>query len=178
MKFLDYHKRKRITESIVLSTLSYCLAIWGFRRKGRKRCQKAMNHAVRMVLQTDMRSSITMGLSYLSWLNMDNLWRLEQISAMRRIVSTRIPATVYSIVTGRSGGRYMIREDGLRSSWRPRNCHGDNAFVNRSVEWYNALRISQRIWFDDVQRRAMTKTEVRDVLKKDLVDYYANDNLH
>ena len=137
-----------------------------------------MNHAVRMVLQTDMRSSITMGLSYLSWLNMDNLWRLEQISAMRRIVSTRIPATVYSIVTGRSGGRYMIREDGLRSSWRPRNCHGDNAFVNRSVEWYNALRISQRIWFDDVQRRAMTKTEVRDVLKKDLVDYYANDNLH
>ena len=47
-----------------------------------------MNHAVRMVLQTDSRSSITDGLSYLNWLNMDNLWRLEQITALRRIITT------------------------------------------------------------------------------------------
>ena len=131
-----------------------------------------------MVLQTDSRSSITDGLSYLNWLNLDNLWRLEQITALRRIISTRVPDLVFSIVTGRTGGRYLIRQDGLRSSWWPKNCHGDNAFVNKSVEWYNALRVSQRVWFDDLERRAMTKTEVRNVLKKDLVNHYANDNLH
>ena len=178
MKLLDYQRRKRITEAIVLSTVTYCLAIWGFRRKGRKRCQKSLNHAVRMILGTDARSSITDGLAYLDWLNMDNLWRLEQISAMRRIISTRVPESVFAIVTGRTGGRYMICSDGLRSSWWPRNCHGENAFVNLAVETYNDLRVSQRIWYNDVERRAMTKSEVRAVLKKDLVNHYQNANLH
>ena len=178
MKHLEFQKRKKVTEAIVLSTLTYCLAIWGYRRKGRKRCQKALNHAIRMVMGTDARASMTDGMAYLDWLNLDNMWRLEMITAMRRIISTKIPEDVYSIVTGRTGGRYLIRADGLRSSWWPRNCHGENAFVNLAVETFNDLRVSQRIWYNDLERRAMTKSEVRAVLKRDLVNHYQNANLH
>ena len=137
-----------------------------------------MNHAVRMVLNTDSRYSITLGLSVLEWPNMDNLWRLEQITALSRICSTKIPELIYEILTRRTHGRYMIRSDGLRSAWWPRNCHGENAFVNKSVEVYNQLRVAQRLWYNDRERRAMTKSEVRKELKRDLVLHFGNDNLY
>ena len=178
LKLLDYKKRKNVTEAIVISTLSYCLAVWGFRKKCRTRCQKSMNHAIRMVLQKDNRYSITEGLSVLEWANMDNLWRLEMITATRRILETRIPDTIYSIFTGRTGGRYLIRSDGVRSSWWPRNTHGDNAFVNRSVEVFNEMRIAQRVWMHDRENRALTKSEVRNTIKHELIRQYGNENLY
>ena len=116
VKYLNMTNRKRITESIVISTLSYCLALWGFKKKWRRKCQKAMNTAIRMILETDNRYSITDGLALLEWPNMDNLWRLEQINVMRRITQTQIPTSVYSIITGRTQGRYLIRADGIRST--------------------------------------------------------------
>ena len=175
---LDLKKRTRVTESIVLSSLSYCLAIWGFLRKTRKKCQVAMNQAIRLVLDLDTRDSMTDGLRTLQWPNMDNLWRLEQITALTRVVKTRVPDIIHEIITRASNRRYYIRADGLRSSWWPHNVHGERAFVNKAVEVYNDLRVGQRTWFDDRERRLMTKSEVRQTLKLELFHHFGNENLH
>ena len=177
VKYLNMTNRKRITESIVISTLSYCLALWGFKKKWRRKCQKAMNTAIRMILETDNRYSITDGLALLEWPNMDNLWRLEQINVMRRITQTQIPTSVYSIITGRTQGRYLIRADGIRSTWRPHNTHCEHAFIHKAVEVYNDLRVTQRLWFNDKENRAMSKSEVRSVLKLDLIAHFGNANI-
>ena len=137
-----------------------------------------MNLAIRMVLGLDSRSSMTDGLRSLNWPNMDNLWRLEQITALRRVILTRTPDIIMEILTRYSNRRYMVRADGLRSSWWPRNVHGENAFVHTSVEVYNLLRVGQRAWYDDREHRDMTKSEVRNALKCDLINHFGNDNLH
>ena len=137
-----------------------------------------MNHAVRMVLEVDSRYSITSGLISLDWLKMDNLWRLEQIMAMKRICQDKIPELLWEIIVRRTQGRYMIRSDGLRSSWWPRNTHGEHAFIHQAVEHYNLLRIGQRHWYSDLDRRMMTKSEVRKEISRDLAMEFGNENLH
>ena len=99
-------------------------------------------------------------------------------TALMRILKTNVPDLIFEILTRNSNRRYMIRADGLRSSWWPRNVHGENAFVHQSVEVYNMLRVGQRLWFNDRERRAMTKSEVRAELKHDLMAHYGNDNLY
>ena len=108
----------------------------------------------------------------------DNLWRLEQITTVRRIIDTKVPEVIYGIITARTGGRYLVRSDGLRSSWWPRNSHGENAFVDRAVDVFNQLRVSQRIWFNDRENRAMTRSEVRKAILNDLIREFGNQNLY
>ena len=43
-----------------------------------------MNQAVRMVLNLDSRVSMNDSLRNLNWPNLDNLWHLEQITALSR----------------------------------------------------------------------------------------------
>ena len=178
VKLLDFKHKKRVTESIIVSTLSYCLAVWGFRKKTRTRCQKAFNTAIRMVLDMDSMDSISDGLATLGWLNMDNLWRLEQISALRRVCTDHVPMMIYEILTRHTQNRYLIRADGLRSSWWPRNTHGEHAFVHLAVDVYNALRVGQRSWFHTRENRMMTKSEVRRELSNDLISHFGNSNLY
>ena len=178
VKILDYPRKKKVTESVVISTISYCLAIWGSRRKLRKKVQVAMNHAVRLVLGLDDRASISDGLQTLDWLNLDNLWRLEMVTALMRVRTSKVPAIITDILTKHTSNRYLIRADGLRSSWWPRNTYGELAFVHQAVDAYNQLRVGQRTWFHDRERRLMTKTEVRQELKKDLIRHYGNLNRH
>ena len=178
VKFLDLKKRTRVTEAIVVSTVSYCMAVWGFRQKWRFKCQKSLNVAMRMILNLTSRDSMTEAMTTLGWLNADNLWRLEQVTALRRICSTHVPEIIHQILTKNTNRRYLIRSDGLQSSWWPRNTHGENAFVNTSVEVYNQLRIGQRAWFNTLERRMLTKSEVRNEIKGDLVKHYGNINLY
>ena len=176
-KYLEWKNKRTETESNIISMLSYCLAIWGLIYSWRKKVQKAMNQAVRMLLNCDMSKSMTEGLKEVGWLNMDNLWRLEQIAAMRRICSTQIPEVIFRILTSQTHHRYMVRADGLRSGWWPLNAHGENAFVNLAVKVFNEQRIPQRIWFNDRANRVMTSSEIRETIKNDLIRFYGNENL-
>ena len=121
---------------------------------------------------------MTEAMSTLGWLNADNLWRLEQVTALRRICSTHVPEIIHQILTKNTNRRYLIRSDGLQSSWWPRNTQGENAFVNTSIEVYNQLRIGQQAWFNTLERRMLTKSEVRNEIKGDLVKHYGNINLY
>ena len=178
IRYMDWKNKMDVTEAIILSTVTYCLAVWGWKYEWRKKVQKALNNAVRMLLGGNDRMSITDGLQRLGWLNMDNIWRLEQVLAMRRICSTQIPELMFNIITAATNHRYMVRADGIRSSWWPRNSHGENAFMNLAMKTFNELRVPQRCFFNTLENRNMTKSEIRSELKHDLIVKYGNDNLH
>ena len=109
-----------------------------------------MNNAVRMLLE---------GLKKLDWLN--NTWRLEQVLAMRRICSTRIPEMIFDIITAATYHCYLVRADGVRSSWWPRNSHSENALRNLAMKIFNELRVPQRCFFNNVEFQNMNKSEIR-----------------
>ena len=150
MPYLNFKYRKRVVEAIVLSSLMYCLPVWGWNKTVRKTTQKAMNKGIRLITQQPEMSSITEQLEIVNWPNMDNLWRLESI---------------------------MVRDDGLRIDWWPKNCHGYNAFMYTSSELYNELRVSQSSWFDTVKNRDMTRKEVSQCLLSQLIQKHGNTNL-
>ena len=119
---------------------------------------------------------MTDGLASLGWLNMTNLWRLEQIYSLWRVFSQKNSELILGIVTSASNHRYMVRADGIRTSWWPRNGYGEAAFVNQALLTFNDMRIGQRTWINWRGDR-MTKKEIRDEVKYDLSRTYPNDNI-
>ena len=136
-----------------------------------------MNKGIRLITQQPEMSSITEQLEIVNWPNMDNLWRLESIMALKRLIEKKYSDTMYSIVVGRTRHRYMVRDDGLRIDWWPKNCHGYNAFMYTASELYNEHRVSQSSWFDTVKNRDMTRKEVRQCLLSQLIQKHGNANL-
>lgn len=175
---LDYKNLKAIAEALVMSTLTYCLAVWGSRQAWRKKCQVAMNTAVRLICGGDRRMSISDALDRLEWANMDNTWRLEQVMALRRLCESKNSALMYEVIVSQTNHRYMIRQDGLKTGWRPKNNYGLNAFMYTAVQYFNEMRVGQRLWYNDRENRAMTRQEIRSEIKKDLMYKYGNENLH
>ena len=177
-KYLEWKNKRTETESNIISMLSYCLAIWGLIYSWRKKVQKAMNQAIRMLLNCNITKSMSKGLKEVEWLNMDNLWRLEQNAAMKRICSTQILEVLIRIITSQTNHGYMVRADGLRTGWWPLNSHGENAFINLGVKVFNEQRIPQRIWFNDRDNWEMTSSDIRSVIKNNLIRTYGNNNLN
>ena len=175
---LNYKNRKNITESIVLSVTSYCLAVWGYKYKWRRTVQKALNHAVRMVLEAGPRSSITDGLKSLKWLNMDNNWRLEQAMSIWRLVENRNSPILWDVIMRANNRVYIVRQDGVRFDWWPKTCHGTNAFMWNAMKLFNELRIPQSSWYNTVMNRKMTKKEIRDEVKLRILDNFPNENMY
>ena len=93
--FMDWKNAKRVTESLCLSSLSFCLPVWGYTTTVQRICQRAMNKAIRMLIPGGKSQSMTEGLSALGWLNMTNLLRLEQIFALWRVFSTGNSDLIY-----------------------------------------------------------------------------------
>ena len=68
-KYLEWKNKRTETESNIISMLSYCLAIWGLIYSWRKKVQKAMNQAIRMLLNCNITKSMSKGLKEVEWLN-------------------------------------------------------------------------------------------------------------
>ena len=173
---MDHKVSKRVTEAICLSSLTYCLAAWGHTTSVQKKCQKAMNCAIRMLVPGGRGQSMTDGLASLGWLNMTNLWRMEQIYALWRVFARKNSDLIFRIITSATNHRYMVRSDGIKSSWWPRNGYGEAAFVHQSLQTFNDLRIGQKTWVN-WRGDQMTKKEIRDEIKYMLRTSYDNSNL-
>ena len=50
--------------------------------------------------------------------------------------------------------------------------------MNLAMKTFNELRVPQRCFFNTLEFRNMTKSEIRSELKHDLVAKYGNANLH
>ena len=174
--FMDWKNAKRVTESLCLSSLSFCLPVWGYTTTVQRICQRAMNKAIRMLIPGGKSQSMTEGLSALGWLNMTNLWRLEQIFALWRVFSTGNLDLIYDIVTRVSNYRYLVRADGLKADWWPRNGYGEAAFLYQSLKWLNELRIGLKTWSDD-RGRKFTKKQIQDEVKNLVKTTYPNLNI-
>ena len=85
---------------------------------------------------------------------------------------------MYEVIVSQTNHRYMIRQDGLKTGWRPKNNYGLNAFMYTAVQYFNEMRVGQRLWYNDRENRAMTRQEIRSEIKKDLMYKYGNENLH
>ena len=97
--------------------------------------------------------------------------------ALRRLCSFKNSDLMFEILTRRTGHRYEVRQDGLRLDWNPKSGHGLNAFMWTSVKESNALRVPQRSWYNDLERRKMTSSEIRDEIKLDLIKLYGHNNI-
>ena len=83
-----------------------------------------------------------------------------------------------SVLANEHDHRYEVRADGLRSAWWPKNTHGEHAFMHQAMQVFNEQRVAQRLWFNTRENRQMTRSEVRSVLKHDLMATHGNKNLN
>ena len=174
---MSFETRKRVVEAVVLSTITFCLAVWGWRLDWRRTVQKAMNSALRMLTGGTRYSRIEDMLRTADWANLDNLWKLEQVMALRRLCETRNSDLLFGFLTRRTNQRYEIRQDGYRLDWTPRSGHGLNAFLWTAVKEANLLRVPQRAWYNTLEGRKMTSSEIRLEIKHDLIKMYGNTNI-
>ena len=174
---MDWKTRKIVFDAVILSSLTYCLSVWGWRLDWRKIAQKSMNSALRLLTGGTRYTRIEDMLTQASWLNLDNLWRLESLMSLRRLCESRNSDLMFEVLTRATNHRYMVRQDGLKLGWNPRNSHGHNAFIWTAVKEANVLRMPQRTWYDDRKGMKMTNSQIRSTLKSELIDLYGNDNL-
>ena len=175
--YLNFKYRKRVVEAIVLSSLMYCLPVWGWSQAVRRTAQKAMNKGLRLITQQPEMSPIAEQLALVGWPNMDNLWKLESIMALKRLINLKYSPMMYDFLVRRTKHKYMVRDDGLRVDWWPKNTHGFNAFLYTASQEYNNMRVAQSSWFNTVKNRDMTNKEICQSLLTQLIERYGNGNI-
>ena len=87
--FLSQSNMKKITEALVHSSVMYCLPLFGHEVKFQRVIQKLINSAARIVLRRGFRESATEMMKELQWLNCRNLYFLESICWLSRIIETK-----------------------------------------------------------------------------------------
>ena len=97
--------------------------------------------------------------------------------ALKRLINLKYSPMMYDFLVRRTKHRYMVRDDGLRVDWWPKNTHGFNAFLYTASQEYNNMRVAQSSWFNTVKNRDMTNKEIRRSLQTQLIERYGNENI-
>ena len=84
--------KQLLIEALVFPHIRYCLSVFGGCGVGeRKRVQKVINFAARIVTGIGRRDHVTPALAELGWLKVDDLIAESDIAAMRRILCAPTP---------------------------------------------------------------------------------------
>ena len=167
---LDKKTARTVTDSIIISTASYLLEIYGSKLSVQSKVQKSLNNSLRLISGGTKRTHVEDMLRSEGWLSMPNLYRLSLIMAMRRVIATRNPFLIFYHLFG-VGKRqiYTLRNRGLELKWNPLLESARSCFLYSAVQEMNLHRITQQHWPDDPK-------EVRDTIKYLIISHHGNHN--
>ena len=149
--YLSESKAKMITESLILSTISYMSTLYLRLPSNRKKIQRLMNVSARSVLKAHPRTHVVDLLRELYWLNADNLWEYQLICVMRRLREGLLRALVSfeEVFIIRNPEIRRLRNNDLRVQWTRMTSHGLNSFVNNACVAYNKYNLNPEMFTNE-----------------------------
>ena len=169
--YLTEDKAKLITDSLVISTITYMSVLYLRLPSNQKKIQKLLNSAARLVLKAEPRAHIVDLLNELYWLNCQNMYEYQLICVLRRMRNgwMRAPITWKEIFYTMSYSYFRLRSTHLRVCWRRITSHGRNSFAVMSVNAFNNYELNSR-WF-------ATEDEFKSAIKFKIFSTRPNVNL-
>ena len=150
--YLSERKAKMITESLILSTISYMSTLYLRLPNNRKKIQRLMNISARSVLKAHPRTHVVDLLRELYWLNAENLWEYQLICVMRRLRQGLLRALVsfaeVFINPNPELGRLRNSND-LRVQWTRMTSHGLNSFISNACTAYNKYNLNPELFISE-----------------------------
>ena len=170
--FLQKENVKKITESLVFASIMYCLPIYGHDLKFQKSIQKLINSGARIVLKRGQRASASEMLRELNWLNVRNLYFLESVCWLNRVIATKSAFYTFSIIL--NGARKKQKFHNTRDSSVLLDLDYGSKFIRQSFV-YNAVQILNSL---KLQRRIVPlNTEYREFVRGEILAKFDNGNL-
>ena len=160
--YLSEDRAKMITESLVLSTISYMAIIYLRLYLNQKKIQKLMSTAARSVLKAKKRSHIVDLLNELYWLNTTNFYEYLLICSMKRLRERTMIAPVShgEVFERRDSALYRLRAVHLHVSWPKIKSHCRNSFVFMATEAFNRYELNGQWFGDEDSFRAVVKWKI------------------
>ena len=139
-----------LTESLVISTISYMGTIYLRLPNNQRKVQRLLNLAARCVLKAGPRTHVEDMMTELYWLNTTNFWEYLLIMAMRRIKERLMLAkiTFTEIFVVVNPALRNLRSSDLKVQWTRLNSHGVNSFAHNGCTAYNKYNLAPE-WFED-----------------------------
>ena len=98
-EIIPFHLRKRITEGIFTSVLSYCLPVFGGCDKFEMEAMQIMqNKAARLVTHLDMRTSRKVIISQVGWMTVNQLIFYHSALSTYRVRQSQEPEYLHKIL--------------------------------------------------------------------------------
>ena len=160
--YLSQERARMITESLVLSTISYMGTLYLRLPSNRKKIQKLMNLAARSVLKAGPRTHVEDLLRELYWLNTTNFHEYLLICVLRRLRMRAMtaPVTMEELFSNKFPGLYKLRQVHIRVQWQKISSHGRNSFAYSSSQAFNKYELNGQ-WFGDEETfRAVVKFRI------------------
>ena len=164
---------KTMTEcavALVHSTIDFCSELYLHDEANQKRIQKALNCAMRTLLNKVMGDSCTEMLSVLGWLNVANMHRWVSVRTLRRLRSYpgMMPATFAKLRLNEDPER-DLRYNSLKLDWKVNTRWTRESYINRAVNTYNALGLHGRLFID--------KDDARDSIQSSIIATFGYANM-
>ena len=160
-------------EALILSTVRYCLEIWGQRDGVQHTVQVAMNGAMRTFLNVkDTQTPVEDLLRWADWLSVPNMWRNQVIFTMHRVMDTKIPETVWWFFETAHTHQHNTRggNAGFKLAWNPKTEAGTEAVVNQGRQIMTEARLTHG------SKHGMEKAEYKAMVKATLISVFGNKN--
>ena len=141
--------KQLLIEALVFPHIRYCLSVWGGCVAGeRKRVQRVINFAARIVTGIGRRDHVTPALEQLGWLRVDDMITESDVAVMRRLLySPHVPG----LLSGRVPRRSEVSARQSRGSVsgqlelpRVRTELARRSFLSRAVRAWNDLSKADR----------------------------------
>ena len=148
--YLSMEKAKLITESLVLSTISYMAVVYLRLYTNQKKVQKLMSKAAWVVLNAEARTHVEDLLRELYWLNCTNFYEYLLICSIRRLRERNMiaPMTISELFENKYQQLHRLRSVHLRVQWPKIRSHGRNSFAFMGAQSYNRYELNGE-WFGD-----------------------------
>ena len=168
----DKRTKKQVTEALIMSTIDFCIEIWGENSDVQHRVQVALNGVLREYLGYKDRQDAHVKdlLEEAGWLNVPNRWRQALIKAMDRIMEHKFPEPIWNLIETTPVHRYETRNTDLKIHWTPRN-----ETVSKAMFW-QAKTIINETKYNQMTVEGMSKADHRDFIKRMLIGHYGNTN--
>ena len=160
--YLTESKAKLLTESLVLSTVSYMATLYLRVPANQKKVQRMINLAARTVLQAPPREHVVNLLRELYWLNARNFYEYLLICALRRIRQglMKAPVTFGELFLTRNQTQQRTRSSDIQVQWTRMNSHGHNSFAAMSCAGYNKYNLNPELFLSEESFREIVKFRV------------------
>ena len=136
---------KPIVNALVISSVRYCLSIYGTCTKTeRDRIQKVINFAARVVSGLRKHDHVSQVIRDLNWLTADQLVTYHRTSLVHKIVTTGYPEALYTCLCASDHSHgYMTRQSDELKLPHIRSETGRRQLAYGGIQYYNRVHKAQ-----------------------------------